>query len=93
MYLFDDLIEHSLRIIFPFADEDVSHSLGDEVKGLTVVFILVKMVRVVLEIDFWFSSLLLHLLKKKLSVLACSVSDLAGDINVCDEGPRDEEIV
>lgn len=87
MYLFDDLIEHGFRVVPFLTDEDVSHSLGNEVKRLAVVFIPVQMIRVVFEIDFWFSRLLLNFFEKKFGVLACPFPDLAGDIDVCDEGP------
>ena len=92
MYLFDDFVENSMRVIFPLTDEDVSHTLSNEIKWFTVVFVFIEIVGVVFEIDLWFSCLFLYFLKEKLSVLVSPLSDLVCDIDVGDERPRKEEI-
>ena len=93
MYLFDDFVKHSFWVVLFLADEDVSHALGNEIKRLAIVLVFIKVVGVIFEIDLRLSCLFLDLFEKEFSVLTCSFSDLFSNVNICDEGPGDEEIV
>jgi hypothetical protein len=93
VHLLDDFIEHGFGVVVFLADEDVSHALSDELERLAVVFVLVEASGVVLEVDLGFSRFLLDLFEEKVDVGVGAFLDVAGDVDVGDEGHGDEEIV
>lgn len=74
-------------------DEDIRHSLRDELEGLHIILIFVELLHVVLQINLGFSGLFLHLVEQESYVLTGSFLDIGGDVNVGDGGPGQEEVV
>lgn len=92
MDLLDDFVEDCFWIVTLFSDKNIGHTLCDELKRFHIVFILVEVGDVVLEIDFWLSSVLLYLFEEKVNVLVGAFFDLSSDVDAGYIGPRDEEI-
>lgn len=95
-YLFQYFVKHSFRVSivnFSIADEDVSHSLRDELKTFHVVLVFVQFLNVVFYVDLLLARLLLHFVEKEAHVLVGSLSNLRSDANVGDRRPGIEEIV
>ena len=86
-YLFQYFVEHSFRVsivAFSIADEDVGHSLRDELKTFHVVLVLVQLLNVVFYVDLFLTRLLLHFVEKEAHVLVGALPNLRSDANVGD---------
>jgi hypothetical protein len=86
-YLIQYFVKHSFRVsivAFSIVDEDVGHSLGDELKTFHVVLVFVQLLNVVFYIDLLLTRLLLHFVEKEAHVLVGTLPNLRSDANVGD---------
>lgn len=95
--LLQDFIEDNGGVFFGVAelvaDENVGHPLGDELKALYKVLVLVEFLLVVLVVDFFLPRLFFYFREDEVHVLIGPLLDLGCDGDVGDGRPGEEEVV
>ena len=68
----------------PVRNENTSHSLGDEFKGLQKLFVFVQFLRVIFEVYYISALVLLYFSENHFNIQIGSLLDLWSDCHVCD---------